>query len=415
MDKILQQGSPLTFQFQPQSSAEQKKLLALIQAVNLNDPVKNNSIIDLLKNGLSLTTVCHHHKTLFYHIITTLNMDILQYIMHNYHQGDIDEMVEASLDCFEGQTALHWAVAQNHMLMASQLLEMASSFIDRFDALSNTPLHMACIDKKEDMIGLLISKRANIFIRNALGATPLHLCAIQGLSGSVRLLLQTYRNHPDFIFHRNYIKQVHDFNQYTALHHAIAANNKEIVILLIQHGIFIDSILHNGKTPLYLAVELNHFELAKYLLQQGARLDRIILADKNSPLVLALKANHLRMVELLLSYNARVNKVSLDKKTSLYLAVETGSLELVKLILARGVNVDEPSTDLHITPFFLAIKKSYLNIAEFLFFSGAELNGSSLCEKTPLEWASQQNNSESIIDFLQQHGAQKERSCSRLK
>lgn len=55
-----------------------------------------------------------------------------------------------------------------------------------------------------------------------------------------------------------------------ALFHAIECEHHELVVLLIQKGIDINTIDSLGKTPLMYAIESEVFETVRYLIQQGA-------------------------------------------------------------------------------------------------------------------------------------------------
>jgi|GEM_PF-1377790 len=56
----------------------------------------------------------------------------------------------------------------------------------------------------------------------------------------------------------------------TALHFAVMSGKTFVVKSLLQHNALIDVQDHEGKTPLYCAVEKNYVGIANLLLQQGA-------------------------------------------------------------------------------------------------------------------------------------------------
>lgn len=68
---------------------------------------------------------------------------------------------------------------------------------------------------------------------------------------------------------------VHDTDDYwqNSLHHAATHGHIAIVKLLLDHGIAINSVMHDQWTAIMLAVKHNHIATTKYLLEHGAKCD----------------------------------------------------------------------------------------------------------------------------------------------
>ena len=57
----------------------------------------------------------------------------------------------------------------------------------------------------------------------------------------------------------------------------------------------------NGRAPLHLAAQFNHIEIAKELLQDGAKLDREDITGK-SPIYMAASGGHSDMLKVFLEH-----------------------------------------------------------------------------------------------------------------
>lgn len=66
-----------------------------------------------------------------------------------------------------------------------------------------------------------------------------------------------------------------DFNGNTALHDASAGGHLEVVKVLTSRAVSINLKNTEGATPLYLAVEEDHFDIVKHLLKNGNNLTLI--------------------------------------------------------------------------------------------------------------------------------------------
>jgi len=106
---------------------------------------------------------------------------------------------------------------------------------------------------------LLLTKGADVNLKNKDGRTPLHL-AVESADGDiVELLLDKGAN----------IDAKDDESGFTALHHAARFGNKNVAELLIARGADINAKDKQGHTPLYVAV--NHdYKVAELLINKGA-------------------------------------------------------------------------------------------------------------------------------------------------
>jgi len=95
---------------------------------------------------------------------------------------------------------------------------------------------------------------------------------------------------------------------------------------------------------LELACQFNRYEVAKYLLEHGAKTN----LDKDQPdtaLHLAAAYGTLELVELLLSHGANMLAYNEDDEVPLHSATLAGKIDIIKLLVTKGTPVDIKSKD----------------------------------------------------------------------
>ena len=252
---------------------------------------------------------------------------------------------------------LHWACEKGLLQIVEHL------FIEnRFDNVNcvgsnmETPLHKASKYGRIEVVKYLINKGANVNAKNQKGETPLHL-------------------------------QIENFR----VHLQSPQSFVEVAKLLIENGGEVNCKDMKDRTPLYLVAtrethtpefsdaealkyeEIN-LEMAKYLIQQGAQPNTKSNAGGFSALhilsigvlVESVKINHARNITKLLIENGEgVNLITDDGKmsTPLHLALNDKCIEYAKILISHGANVNAMDSTGD-TPFYIAIKKGYFEIAE---------------------------------------------------
>ncbi|KAG8629103.1 hypothetical protein KVT40_002968 [Elsinoe batatas] len=123
------------------------------------------------------------------------------------------------------RTPLHWCCATGKMVLARKLLYRQLSPRANVNAIERgqkTPLHMAVIHNRDDLVDLLLEFGADIHAKSTGG--------------------------------------------WTALHNACAQGNTTIVKTLLRSGADVNARLFSGRTPLHAAAESGHEEVLKILL-----------------------------------------------------------------------------------------------------------------------------------------------------
>ena len=119
------------------------------------------------------------------------------------------------------------------------------------------------------------------------------------------------------IFHNNYpmaklfinigcnVKEEHyDFGGHP-LHVAVSQKERyKIVQLLIDNGADVNAVnpfLHSGETPLHIAARCNNSEIAKLLIENGAKVNNLGKCNK-TPLAVAIEEKNSETVDLLMEH-----------------------------------------------------------------------------------------------------------------
>ncbi|XP_058136096.1 ankyrin repeat domain-containing protein 27 isoform X3 [Dasypus novemcinctus] len=123
----------------------------------------------------------------------------------------------------------------------------------------SSPLHVAALHGRADLIPLLLKHGASAGARNANQAVPLHLACQKGHFQVVKYLL-------DF----NAKPNKKDLSGNTPLIYACSSGHHEIAALLLQHGAAVNVSNNKGNTALHEAVIEKHVFVVELLLLHGA-------------------------------------------------------------------------------------------------------------------------------------------------
>ena len=205
------------------------------------------------------------------------------------------------------------------------------------------------------------------------------------------------------------------------LHTAVANNNlKAVKYLLKKENVFINALNEDGKTPAHLAVEMNHLNMLKCLLEYGLNIANEIGGDEgdksrvelykdtegNTILHLAVKKGYYEIVKYLLKYvkNERVfNWRNKRRDTPLNLAIKGGYLDLASLLIDAGTNMNIVDSRGE-TSIFIAVETGDLEMVKLLVENGVRLDTTNIFAKTVLQVAYDLTYNE-IANYLEEHGA----------
>ena len=213
----------------------------------------------------------------------------------------------------------------------------------------------------------------------------------------------------------------------TPLYIAAGWGHKEVVELLINNGADVNAKDENGATPQDLAIQSKEFETADLLRKHGGKSGAefsiqaaIAVGDieagkkhlaagsdvnaKNSddwtPLHLAADKGHKEIAELLIDKGADVNAKDEDSWTPLHLAASDGHKEVVELFIDKGADVNAKDEDSW-TPLHSAVQSlGHREVTELLIAAGADVNAKSENGGAPLDITI----SAEISAILRKHG-----------
>lgn len=167
-------------------------------------------------------------------------------------------------------TLLHWAVARNFKDIVELLVKNGAN-INAQESEGRTPLLWATYNGNKDILELLISHGADINAKDKYEFTPLHKAAYDGNKELAKLLLD---NKANILASQNMRAiasatagatpdMVNDIDEdgFTSLHHAVAEGHKEIIELLLEHGINKNGKDNAGRTAVVIAEQLAYLDI----------------------------------------------------------------------------------------------------------------------------------------------------------
>jgi ankyrin repeat protein len=186
---------------------------------------------------------------------------------------------------------IHKAIQDGDTAKVKALLEKNPELVNTANEVGMTPLLMATMRNKMELIKLLVNRGADVRAKNSIG--------------------------------------------FTALDAAVYSGNKEAVELLITKGADMNTKSKLGTTPLLFSVTRGHKEVLEILINKGASLD---ITDRtgSSPLLLAALEGRKAMVELLIGKGVDMNAANSRGGTPLSVADREGYKDIVDLLLAKG-------------------------------------------------------------------------------
>jgi uncharacterized protein len=264
----------------------------------------------------------------------------------------------------DGMTALHWAVYNDDVETAGLLVRSRAN-VNATNRYGVPPLSIACTNGNATLVRLLLDAGANANASLPGGETVLMTAARVGNLEAVKALLARGAN-----------PNAQERRDQTALMWAAAEGHATVVRALIEAGSTTNATLASGFTPLFFAVREGHIDVVRVLLEAGANVNETMKPNKEdrpaptlnasykpvrngtSPLLLAVENGHFELAIALVEAGADPNDqrsgftplhaISWVRKPD---ASDVGdpapigsgaltSLQFVHALVARGANVN---------------------------------------------------------------------------
>ncbi len=316
----------------------------------------------------------------------------------------IAQRVDVNAPEADGTTALHWAVERDDAALVKLLIGAGAkvTIVNRYGV---TPLSRACINGSATVIEMLLKAGADPNASLPGGETAIMTAARTGKVDALRVLIRSGAD----------VNAKESRGGQTALMWAAAEGHAAAAAALIEAGADVHQRLKDGFTPLLFAVREGHIDAVRTLLKMGARVDEtltvrtapnteqpmIVRSQRTlSPLILAVQNAHYELASVLLDGGADPNAdAEANGWTALHeltwarragqgsneAPVGSGtmsSLELVKRLVAHGAHVNgrmtkqaPVRTDLNMvgaTPFLLAARFADPELMRLLVSLGAD-------------------------------------------
>ena len=326
------------------------------------------------------------------------------------------------------KTLLHYAAESGHvdalnmLLTAIDRLASTQEVIDIRSALGATALMLAVGQGSQDIVEILVERKANVNLVDNDYRTALDIAAHAGYDGIAHYLIQhgaDMRKARDFqeIYSKyqerqqaaasrkqdlpddqtqketagarstpfpSSVKKSQPPNIATWNHlmSAVFANDLAGVKETLHNGTDIESQAHDGRTPLMLAASRSNQAIITHLLEMGANIDAV--DNKGwTTLMHAVTDNNQPIVDLLLSRGADANHVSPDHWTALAEAAQHGQTEIMASLLRCGADPESRSSH-DWTPLMHCCYKGDEMGVRLLLGYGADVVVGSQHDETPL-------------------------------
>ena len=187
---------------------------------------------------------------------------------------------------------------------------------------------------------------------------------------------------------------------------AMAFNKHDIVKVLIENGVDVNSVTSGGDTVLVsafmLPLEPPNIDIIKLLLENGADADinkACPIGDKErepyiTPLIAAVSGTHNKInpeiIKLLIDYGADVNKVGIRGYTPIVWAAGNkhakNALDIIKMLVENGADINLGKIGGINVALSIAIQRGNIDICKYLIENGADVTGKDDKNKTLLDY-----------------------------
>ncbi len=260
----------------------------------------------------------------------------------------------------------------------AQVQELIASGIDVNNSDDyDIPLCRAVDLSKSEIVEALIEAGASMETEND---SPLERAVWNGDQKIVEILIKHYL----------YNQKLHPYYS-EALMVASIRGNCEIVSLLLESGIDINSIIGQSGTALHYAAERGQIKVAKLLIAADADVNCPNTSEeagdnKNETPLMSAATNNEEIFNLLLDADANVNIQDSEGTTPLMILAQSNRIDLPSRLIAAGVDVNAKNTEGR-TALIIAADNGNSAVVKLLIEAGADIDAIDNTGNTALTYA----------------------------
>uniref|UniRef100_A0A8W8JLN2 Uncharacterized protein n=1 Tax=Magallana gigas TaxID=29159 RepID=A0A8W8JLN2_MAGGI len=357
---------------------------------------------------------------------------LLEQVLRTLDKGnpDVSQREEEN-----GLSPLMVAVRENKLVIAERLLDLGANINDRAND-GRTPLHFAATFAKDDVVKLLLNRKADQTIPGGpRDQIPLHMASarqsgalsivqilLKGSSKDLRLTQDKNGCIPLFLAaeagntsvckellsqcSESQLLQQRKENGDSALHIACRRRDIDMARMLIEAGSPVDLRNEEGHTPLHIAAWEGDEVMVKYLYQMKAnpnftdKMDRV-------PVHIAAERGHSAIVDLLVDKcKASISARTKDGSTLMHIASQYGHPDTALTFLKKGVPLHMPNKSGAIC-LHTAAMRGHTNVVRALLSKGASVDAKTKDGYTALHLAVECGKPQ-VVQMLLGYGAQVE-------
>lgn len=301
----------------------------------------------------------------------------------------LDRGVDLNQVTLYGRMAIFWAAEKGHEAVLQLILER------NFDphCLNH---NVGESDTVEDLLNDAARRHSEHFVKHVLDY-GVNIDTPDRYNGETALFYAAKHDCPAAAKHllaRGASAHVRNWDSQTPIIMAVSRGSVGVLLVLIEHGVELNSIGMDGHSLLSLAIDGGEPEVARLLLEHGADIDKInghgltalsyaarreqfveiFLEYKpdltlTAPLAKATAADCVNILPLLLEAGADINHVDPIDGTPLMAGIIHGKRRSVKFLLDHGARADAKGEDGR-TPISVAVLRGYAGIVDDLLAAG---------------------------------------------
>lgn len=283
--------------------------------------------------------------------------------MTTNNQTHLNRMINAKDE--NGSTPLIWACLNRRKDVVEMLMTTGAD-INLVDFTGNTPLQNALDSENVEIADILISKGANVQL-----GSSLHSACRKG-----------YRRIVELIIHNGVDINKRDNRGRTPLLIACSHVQEDIVNFLLDNSCDIHHSDKMGDTPLSAACRSGSKGIAQKLLSKGAKVNKAT-ANGWTALMSACNLGYKTITDLLIQHGAKLNCTTNNGWTPLMFACGSVSASLVLSLIQKGADLFKVTTH-GWSALFMACEKGHYDIVTLLLRKNSNANLSDRKGLTPL-------------------------------